>query len=71
MEIQERLEIEEEAEEKSEENSENTEKRLYNGFQGPLTEIEENNLPLNVSSANPLVRMQRLYSILLILLQII
>ncbi|XP_018578320.1 lachesin isoform X2 [Anoplophora glabripennis] len=72
VEIQERVEIEEdETEEVSEESTENSEKHLYNGFQGPLTEIEENNSPLNVSSADSLIRIQRLYPLLLILLQVI
>ncbi|KAG5894433.1 hypothetical protein JTB14_019801 [Gonioctena quinquepunctata] len=70
VEIQERIEVAEETEQKSEENTENSEKRLYNGYQGPLTEVEENNLPLNNnSSACSLVRIHRLYPVLLILLQ--
>lgn len=72
VEIQERVEVEEEeTEEVPEESTENNEKRLYHGFQGPLTEIEENNLPLNVSSADSLIKIQRLYPILLILLHVI
>lgn len=31
---------------------ENTEKRLYNGFQGPFTETEESSLQPNVSCGN-------------------
>nr|XP_023013080.1 lachesin-like [Leptinotarsa decemlineata] len=69
VEIQDRVEIVEDTEEKSEESTENSQKRLINSLQGPLTEIEENNFPSNVSSACSVVRIHRLYPILLILLQ--
>lgn len=53
-----------------EDNSDSTEKRLYNGSQGSLTEIEENNLPLNVSSMSSMLHISRVWSVLLVLLQI-
>ncbi|CAG9828363.1 unnamed protein product [Diabrotica balteata] len=51
VEIPQRVDIVEDTEQTSaeEENSENSEKRLYNGFQGPHSENEQNNLPLNES----------------------
>lgn len=49
MEIQKRADTDDENTEEDIE-TENSEKRLYNGFQGPLTETEENNLQPDSSS---------------------
>ncbi|CAH1103656.1 unnamed protein product [Psylliodes chrysocephalus] len=68
VEIPER-EVAGETEQNSEENSE-LEERLYNGFQGPFNENEQNILPLNVSSTCTLSKFHRLYPALLILLQL-
>ncbi|XP_072402627.1 lachesin-like [Diabrotica undecimpunctata] len=72
VEIPQRVDIVEETEQTSaeEENSENSEKRLYNGFQGPHSENEQNNLPLNVSSSCSISRFHKLYPVLMILLQL-
>ncbi|XP_015836845.1 protein amalgam isoform X1 [Tribolium castaneum] len=51
MEIQERVDSEDENMEEDAE-TENTEKRLYNGYQGPLTETEESSLQPNISSGS-------------------
>lgn len=51
MEIQKRADTDEEIIEDDIE-TENSEKRLYNGFQGPLTETEENSLQPDTSSGN-------------------
>lgn len=51
MEIQERADSDDENMEEDVE-TENTEKRLYNGFQGPLTETEESSLQPNISSGS-------------------
>ncbi|CAG9816935.1 unnamed protein product [Phaedon cochleariae] len=70
VEIPERVDVAEETEDETDESTENSEKRLYNGFQGPLTEIEQNNVtPNDNATACSLARMQRLYPVLLILLQ--
>ncbi|XP_063928698.1 lachesin isoform X2 [Zophobas morio] len=51
MEIQNRADSDDENMDEDVE-TENTEKRLYNGFQGPLTETEESSLQPNVSSGS-------------------
>lgn len=51
MEIQDRVDSEDENMEEDVE-TENTEKRLYNGYQGPLTETEESSLQPNISSGS-------------------
>lgn len=50
MEIQERSDSEENPDEGLVPDS--TEKRLYNGFQGPLTETEESSLQPSIGSGN-------------------
>ncbi|XP_057658404.1 lachesin-like isoform X1 [Diorhabda carinulata] len=74
VEIPQLVEISEETQETSgepdEDSTENTGKRLYNGFQGPYSENEQNNLPLNISSTCSFSKFHSLYPVLLILLQI-
>nr|CAH7751253.1 unnamed protein product [Callosobruchus chinensis] len=56
--------------EESEESSEDMEQRLYDGSQGSLTETEGLNLALNVSCSCPMLPFGRLYTVVLVLLQI-
>ncbi|XP_060537401.1 lachesin isoform X2 [Cylas formicarius] len=72
MEIQDRVDSEEYETEISNE-SENSEKRLYNGFQGPLAEIDDNkNLLLNVTwsngSGSGTIGLQRLFLVMFLVL---
>lgn len=64
------LKVEELGEEKEDEINENSEKRLYNGYQGPLTEIEDNEVPSNSTAGCSLVHIHKLYHVLLILLHL-
>lgn len=59
-----------ETEDKLEENSENSENHLYNGSQGSLTEVDDNNLPLNINSSCSAVLVEKVWLVLLILLPI-
>lgn len=69
MQIQERVDSEEENAIEEVEEIENTEKRLYNGYQGPLTETEENNVEADVSSGSE--RVTKICSMLLLLIILI
>ncbi|CAH0562373.1 unnamed protein product [Brassicogethes aeneus] len=66
MEMQERVETEEDNQLDELDDIESTEKRLYNGYQGPLTETEENVvMPDDVSGC---ARANRIFILLLLLL---
>lgn len=70
MEIQEQTVAEDENNAVEVEEIENTEKRLYNGFQGPLTETEENGLQPNISASSS-DNIQELCPLLLIIIFLI